>query len=245
MNQISGKLGLGQLGGGSRMNIHARWVGPSAWLQGEWPTCGTSVRWALRPVGRACHWSGVVGLKLHCMKPSSPGSTLASRLSCGLFNRTVVPSVPPGTSSAPTSVASRVRDQQASKAPQPLLTVLPSVTATGRCGRVWPSISMVWPMQACSRYSSATRRIVAAGTSQTPCAHSGEYPRIASTVIDSPVRPWMSLKWPISPSGPCVTACGTGQLPSSASCAPGVSKGTARALSSSHTSGLRDVGSRR
>jgi hypothetical protein len=62
------------------------------------------------------------------MKPSSPGLTLCSRSSCGGSCRMVVPSVPPGTSSAPTSVASTVRAQQHSKAPQPLLTVLPSVT---------------------------------------------------------------------------------------------------------------------
>ena len=66
------------------------------------------------------------------MNPSGPGLTLCSRSAMGRLSRTVVPSVPPGTSSPPTSVASSVRAQQHSKPPQPLLTVLPSVTATGR-----------------------------------------------------------------------------------------------------------------
>ena len=50
----------------------------------------------------------------------------------GRTSFTAVPRMPPGTSSAPTKVASSVRAQQHSKPPQPLLTVLPSVTATGR-----------------------------------------------------------------------------------------------------------------
>ena len=140
-----------QPGGASRMKVQARCVGPRAWLQGELPTCGTSVRCALRPVGSATHWPRRVGLKLQFMKPSSPGVTLSRRLSCGLFRRTVEPRVPPGTSSAPTSAASTVRAQQHSKAPQPLLTVLPRVTATGRNGSVRPSTSMVSPMQAWPR----------------------------------------------------------------------------------------------
>ncbi len=78
----------------------------------------------------------------------------------------MVPIVPPGTSSAPTSVVSTVRAQQHSKPPQPLLTVLPIVIATGRYGIVWPSISIVSPTQAWSMNSFAMRRIVAAGTSQ-------------------------------------------------------------------------------
>ena len=114
-----------------------------------------------------------VGLKYCTMKPSSPGFTLRWRLSCGRLRRTVVPSVPPGFSSAPTSAARTVRAQQHSKAPQPLLTDLPSVTATGRSGSVSPSISIVAPMLAASRYSPAMRRIVAAGTSQIFSAHSG------------------------------------------------------------------------
>jgi len=109
------------------------------------------------------------------MKPSGPGLTLAWRSESGLFRRTVVPSVPPGTSSAPTRAASIVRAQQHSNPPQPLLTVLPSATATGRNGRVLPSMTMVSPIRACARYSPAMRRIVAAGTSQIAAAHSGEY----------------------------------------------------------------------
>ena len=66
------------------------------------------------------------------MKPSGPGLTLSWRCDIGRVNRIVVPIVPPGTSSAPTSVAITVRAQQHSKPPQPLLTVLPSVIATGR-----------------------------------------------------------------------------------------------------------------
>ncbi len=46
------------------------------------------------------------------MKPSGPGFTLDQRLSAGRLSRTVVPSVPPGTSSAPTRQASSVRAQQ-------------------------------------------------------------------------------------------------------------------------------------
>ena len=90
------------------------------------------------------------------------------------LSRTVVPSVPPGTSSPPTTAASIVRAQTHSKPPQPLLTVLPRLTDTGRYGRRSPSMSIVSPTRAWSMYSSAIRRIVVAGTSQMPCAHSGE-----------------------------------------------------------------------
>ncbi len=48
------------------------------------------------------------------MKPSSPGNTEAWREVAGRFKRTVVPSVPPGTSSDPVMQASCVRAQQAS-----------------------------------------------------------------------------------------------------------------------------------
>jgi hypothetical protein len=46
------------------------------------------------------------------MKPSGPGVTLSWRRDIGRASRTVVPIVPPGTSSAPTSTASIVRAQQ-------------------------------------------------------------------------------------------------------------------------------------
>ncbi|MEQ1807600.1 MAG: hypothetical protein ABL900_19645 [Burkholderiaceae bacterium] len=108
------------------------------------------------------------------MNPSGPAFTLSSRSDIGRFSRTVVPRVPPGTSSAPTSVASSVRAQQHSKPPQPLFTVLPSVTATGRKGIDWPSMVIVSPTHAWSRYSLAIFRMCAAGTSQIACAHSGE-----------------------------------------------------------------------
>ena len=108
------------------------------------------------------------------MKPSGPAFTLASRSASGRLRRTVVPIVPPGTSSPPTSAASIVRAQQHSNPPQPLFTVLPSVTATGRYGIRMPSMSIVSPTQACSMNSCAMPRIVAAGMSQISAAHSGE-----------------------------------------------------------------------
>ena len=111
-NQISGSSGSGHSFGASEANIQARCVGPSACAQGELPTIGTRVRCALRPVGCAIQSFWLVALKCATMKPSSPGCTLFSRLSCGLLSRTVVPIVPPGTSSAPTRVASMVRAQQ-------------------------------------------------------------------------------------------------------------------------------------
>src|SRR5262249_20162637 len=120
--------------------IQARWVGPSAWLQAEFATSGTSVRWALRTGGRATQPRLAVGFIGYSMNPSGPGFTLDHRLSAGRLSPTVVPSVPPGTSSAPTRHASRVRAQQHSYPPQPLFTVLPSAIATGRNGRVAPSI---------------------------------------------------------------------------------------------------------
>ena len=46
--------------------------------------------------------------------------------------------------------------------------------ATGRKGMVSPSICVVSPTQAWSMNSLAMRRMCAAGTSQTACAHSGE-----------------------------------------------------------------------
>ena len=115
-----------------------------------------------------------VGFSGKCMNPSGPGVTLCRRCDIGRASRTVVPIVPPGTSSAPTSTASIVRAQQHSKPPQPLFTVLPSVTATGRYGIVLPSISIVWPTQACAEYSCAILRMTPAFTSHTPSAHSGE-----------------------------------------------------------------------
>src|SRR5205814_9005516 len=104
-------------------------------------TSGARVLWALRLVGRACHLSLDVGLSGWAMKPSGPGRTDSIRLDDGWFERTVVPRMPPGTSSAPTRAASRVRAQQHSKPPQPLLTDLPSRIATGRSGSVTPSTS--------------------------------------------------------------------------------------------------------
>ena len=47
------------------------------------------------------------------MKPSGPGSTLSTRAGTWRLSRTVVPSVPPGTSRPPTSAASIVRAQHA------------------------------------------------------------------------------------------------------------------------------------
>ena len=46
------------------------------------------------------------------MKPSGPGLTLDQRLSAGRLSRTVVPSVLPGTSSAPNRQPISVRAQQ-------------------------------------------------------------------------------------------------------------------------------------
>ena len=109
------------------------------------------------------------------MNPSGPGLTEAWRDPAGRLSRTVVPRRPPGTSNPPTRQAIIVRAQQQSKPPQPLLTVLPRVIATGRRGRVRPSISMVSPTRACCRNSMAMRRMVFAGTSQIREAHSGEY----------------------------------------------------------------------
>ena len=87
-----------------------------------------------------------------------------------------------------------VRAQQHSKPPQPLLTVLPSATATGRNGSVLPSMTMVSPMCAWSRYSPAMRRMVAAGTSQMPAAHSGVYGFMCASSLENAVspcsRPW-------------------------------------------------------
>jgi hypothetical protein len=53
-----------------------------------------------------------VGFIGYAMNPSGPALTLFSRSFCGRLMRTVVPIVPPGTSSAPTSAASIVRAQQ-------------------------------------------------------------------------------------------------------------------------------------
>ena len=231
--------------GTSRWNIQASWVGPSAWLHAELPTIGTRVRWALRPVGWATQCSLSVGLNFCAMKPSSPAVTLRWRSSWGRFSRTVVPRVPPGTSSAPTRVASTVRAQQHSKAPQPLFTDLPRVTATGRSGRVAPSTSMVAPICAFSRYSPAMRRMVAAGTSLMPSAHSGVYLRMCSTSIVWAGTPSTSASGWRASSASTVTAAATRKRPSSAGWTPGVSKGMARPAAGSHTSGLAVSGSRR
>ena len=80
------------------------------------------------------------------MKPSGPGNTLSTRAGTWRLSRTVVPSVPPGTSRPPTSAASSVRAQTHSKPPQPLLTVLPKLTETGRYGMRTPSMSIVSPI---------------------------------------------------------------------------------------------------
>jgi len=75
-------------------------------------TSGTRVRCALRTCGRAIHSFLPVGFMGYSMKPSGPGFTLDQRSSAGRLSRTVVPSVPPGTSRAPTKKASNVRAQQ-------------------------------------------------------------------------------------------------------------------------------------
>jgi len=48
------------------------------------------------------------------MNPSTPGLALLWRSLAGRFRRTAVPMVPPGTSSAPTRQAIKVRAQQQS-----------------------------------------------------------------------------------------------------------------------------------
>ena len=247
MIQTSGSVGCGmsEPAGCSRWNIQASWVGPSAWLQAVLPTMGTSVLCMLRPVGLTAQLALSVALNFCAMKPSSPGSTLLWRLSCGRFRRTVVPSVPPGFSSAPTSTASTVRAQQHSKAPQPLLTDLPSITATGRSGSVTPSITVVAPTLAFSRYSLAMRRMLAAGTSHTPDAHSGEYFSICSTSLVKAVTPSTLPSSRTSSSASTLTAPLTLNLPDRAGTAPAVSKGTALPVSVSHSSGLRLAASRR
>src|SRR5512132_1328121 len=169
----SGGVGSGHFGGGSPMNSHGSCAGDSAPDHEPSDTSGTSVLWALRLVGRACHLSFDVGFSGCAMKPSGPGRTDSIRLDDGRFSRTVVPRMPPGTSSAPTRAASSVRAQQHSKPPQALFTDFPSTMATGRSGKVTPSTSMVAPTRACSRYSRVTSRIVSAGTSEIFAAHSG------------------------------------------------------------------------
>jgi hypothetical protein len=88
-------------------------------------------RYALRMFGCALQRAGSVGLKGKSIRPSGPAFTLLWRSDIGRLSRTVVPRMPPGTSSAPTSEASSVRAQQHSNPPQPLVTVLPRLTATG------------------------------------------------------------------------------------------------------------------
>jgi len=51
---------------------------------------------------------------------------------------------------------------------------LPSEIATGRSGNVSPSISIVAPTRAWSRNSLATRRMLAASTSQMPLAENDQ-----------------------------------------------------------------------
>jgi hypothetical protein len=125
-----------------------------------------------------------------------------------------------------------------------LLTVLPSVTATGRNGIVRPSISIVAPTCAWPMYSSAMRRIVAAGTSQIAAAHSGEYGRMCSTRRVNAVAPPSVPSPSTSPSAPISTAS-RACVPSSASTMPALSCGSARALVMSQTSGFRVDRSRR
>ena len=172
-SHTSGGVGSGHFGGASFMNSHGSCAGESAPDQEPSETSGTSVLCALRLVGRACHLSFDVALSGCDMKPSGPGRTDSIRLDDGRLSRIVVPRMPPGTSSAPTSAASSVRAQQHSKPPQPLLTDLPRRIATGRSGSVTPSTSMVAPTRACSRYSRVTSRIVSAATSEIWAAHSG------------------------------------------------------------------------
>ncbi len=107
-----------------------------------------------------------------------------------------------------------------------------------------PSISIVWPTQAWSRNSLAMRRMVAAGTSQIACAHSGEYGRMCSTSRVKAVLPGSRPSASTSPSGPISTAS-TSKRPSSASCSPGLSCTRAAALPRSQTSGWRLARSRR
>ena len=166
-------VGSGHCGKGSFCCIHARCVGPRAWLQGEFAANGMSVWCPCRTVGREIHPSLSVGFHGYSMKPSGPGRTLLWRLIAGRLSRTVVPMVPPGTSRAPTSETRSVRAQAQSYPPQPLATVLPSTTATGRKGNSRPSTSTVSPIRAWSTNSWAMRRIVSASTPQMSAAHSG------------------------------------------------------------------------
>ncbi len=131
-NQTSGSVTRGRPFGVSSRNIHEKCVGPRAWLHGPLAASGTIVRYALRMFGFGDQRALSVGLSGYSMKPSGPVTTLSTRAGTCRLSRTVVPSVPPGTSSPPTSAASIVRAQTHSKPPQPLLTVLPRLTATGR-----------------------------------------------------------------------------------------------------------------
>ena len=94
------------------MKSHGSWAGDSAPDHEPSDTSGTSVLWALRLVGRACQSFFDVGFSGWAMKPSGPGRTDSRRFDDGRFRRIVVPRMPPGTSSAPTSAASSVRAQQ-------------------------------------------------------------------------------------------------------------------------------------
>ena len=108
----SGGVGSGHFGGGSPMKSHGNCAGESAPDHEPSETSGTSVVCALRLVGRACHLSFDVGLSGCAMKPSGPGRTDSIRFDDGRFKRIVVPRMPPGTSSPPTSAAMTVRAQQ-------------------------------------------------------------------------------------------------------------------------------------
>ena len=117
----------------------------------------------------------LVSLNGYSIKPSGPFIADFCLLSAGRFSFTFEPIFPPGTSRAPTNVSNIVRAQQQLYPPQPLLTVLPNNIATGLKGISSPSTSMVCPTHALVINSSATVRILSAGTSLCSCAHSGVY----------------------------------------------------------------------
>ncbi len=104
----------GQCSGVCSMNSHGRCAGPSAGAQGPLPSSGTRVWKALRLPG-LCQCSRSVGFSAGAaMKPSGPGVTVRKRSWAGRLSRMPAPMMPPGTSSAPTSMVSTVRPQHAS-----------------------------------------------------------------------------------------------------------------------------------
>src|SRR2546428_12046124 len=81
--QTSGGVGSGHFGGASFMNSHGSCAGESAPDHEPSETSGTSVLWALRLVGRACHLSFDVALSGCDLNPSGPRPPRSSRVDDG------------------------------------------------------------------------------------------------------------------------------------------------------------------